>query len=148
MKDSHRENENFKEIQVNDLSKIKENKAITTDEYLYEISQMKQKINNQVLQLIKETAMDCHIHSKEHKKNESLICYGQYDSVSDKNFIGYPTYKMDIKQDSNKDFLPRNSKEDEQEDDEQEDDEQEDDEQEDDEQEEQNIQKSDDEVEN
>ena len=115
MKDSHRENENFKEIQVNDLSKIQENKAITTDEYLYEISQMKQKVNNQVLQLIKETSMDCHIHAKEHKQNESLICYGQYDSVSDKNFIGYPTYKMDIKQDSNKDFLPRNNAQEEEE---------------------------------
>lgn len=79
----------YKDITENDLSKIHENMPITTDEYLYEISQIKQKINKQLLTVMKETAMDCHVHIQEHKKDEKLICYGPRSG--DKDFVDYPS---------------------------------------------------------
>ena len=102
MTKEQKENENFKEIRVHDLSKLKENKVITTDEYLYEISQMKQKVNSQVLRILKETSMDCHLYKSQHGKTEPLICYGKYDSAMDRNFISHPNYKIDLKEDNDR----------------------------------------------
>ena len=101
MSESHKTNENFKEIQVNDLSKLRENTPVTTDEYLYEIAQMKQKINGQFLRIIKETAMDCHLYIQKHKKYEPLVCYGRA-FPPDRKFVSYPSIKMDLQEDTNK----------------------------------------------
>jgi len=101
MSDKHKTDEKFKEIQVNDLSKIKENTPVTTDEYLFEISQMKQKINNQFLRVIKETAMDCHLYIQNHKKNEPLVCYGR-GFAPDRTFVTYPLQKQDLQEDMNR----------------------------------------------
>ena len=101
MSEEHKTDEKFKEIQVNDLSKIKENTPVTTDEYLYEISQMKQKINNQFLRVIKETAMDCQLYVQKHNKHEPLVCYGR-GFAPDRTFASYPTQKMDLQEDMNK----------------------------------------------
>lgn len=98
MSDSHKNNENFKEIKVNDYSRIEENKTITTDEYLYEISQMKEKINNQFLKVVKETAMDCQLYIHKHKQTENLVCYGQ-KFPPDRTFVSYPLQKMDLLED-------------------------------------------------
>lgn len=96
MSEEQKNNGSFKEIVINDLSRIKENTPITTDEYLYEISQMKQKINNQLLRVIKETSMDCHLYEKSHKKTETLVCYGNNDSSMDQNYVSHPSYKKDL----------------------------------------------------
>ena len=89
----------FKEIHVNDLSKLKDNTPVTTDEYLYEISQMKQKINSQFLRIIKETAMDCHLYIQKHKKHEPLVCYGR-GFAPDRTFVSYPQQKADLQEDN------------------------------------------------
>ena len=101
MSEEHKTDQKFKEIQINDLSKIKENTPVTTDEYLYEISQMKQKINNQFLRVIKETAMDCQLYVQKHNKHEPLVCYGR-GFAPDRTFASYPTQKMDLQEDMNK----------------------------------------------
>jgi len=101
MSEEHKTDEKFKEIQINDLSKIKENTPVTTDEYLYEISQMKQKINNQFLRVIKETAMDCQLYVQKHNKHEPLVCYGR-GFAPDRTFASYPSQKMDLQEDMNK----------------------------------------------
>jgi predicted NAD-dependent protein-ADP-ribosyltransferase YbiA (DUF1768 family) len=101
MSDEHKKDDKFKEIQINDLSKIKENTPVTTDEYLYEISQMKQKINNQFLRVIKETAMDCQLYVQKHNKHEPLVCYGR-GFAPDRTFASYPSQKMDLQEDMNK----------------------------------------------
>ena len=102
MSETQKKDEKFKEIQVNDLSKLKENTPVTTDEYLYEISQMKQKINNQFLRIIKETAMDCHLYVQKHKKHEPLVCYGR-GFAPDRTFVSYPSQKMDLQEDESTD---------------------------------------------
>ena len=101
MSEEHKKDEKFKEIQINDLSKIKENTPVTTDEYLYEISQMKQKINNQFLRVVKETAMDCQLYVQKHNKHEPLVCYGR-GFAPDRTFASYPSQKMDLQEDMNK----------------------------------------------
>ena len=101
MSETHKKDEKFKEIQVNDLSKMRENTPVTTDEYLYEISQMKQKINGQFLRVIKETAMDCHLYVQKHKKHEPLVCYGKGFEPG-RTFVSYPKQKMDLDEDGKK----------------------------------------------
>ena len=91
------ENEQFKEIRMNDLSRLVKNKPITTDEYLYEISQMKQKIVTQFLTVIKSTAVDCKLYVKEHNKNESFVCYGHnYQQEDFNDFQSYPKLSTDV----------------------------------------------------
>jgi len=48
----------------NDISKVDPNKVITSDEKLYEISNMKKKVNASILKVIKETSIDCKVHKK------------------------------------------------------------------------------------
>ena len=98
LSDSQIKNGQYKEITENDLSKITET-PITTDEYLYELSQLKQKINKQLLTVMKETAMDCHVHIQEHKKNEKLVCYGPQSG--DKEFVDYPALDKVLEEDPN-----------------------------------------------
>ena len=99
MSEKQMKDDNFKEIQVNDLSKLRDNTPITTDEFLYEISTMKQKVNNQFLQIMKETAMDCHVHIKNHKKHEKLVCFAP---VSGHNtFSDYPELEKVLQEDHN-----------------------------------------------
>ncbi len=59
-----------------DRSKYNKNntRPLTTDEALLEIMNRKENINRQLLTAIKETAMDCYIHSNE-DNNENLECY-------------------------------------------------------------------------
>ena len=94
---------------MNDLSKLRENTPVTTDEYLYEIAQMKQKINGQFLRIIKETAMDCHLYIQKHKKHEPLVCYGRA-FPPDRKFVSYPSIKMDLQEDTNKPAANANEK--------------------------------------
>jgi hypothetical protein len=95
MSESQKTNEKYKEIQLHDTSKIHKNKPVTTDENLYEISQLKNKINQQFLMLIKRTAMDCALYVGKHSKQEPLVCYG-YGKVTSNDFSSYPTIEMDI----------------------------------------------------
>jgi predicted NAD-dependent protein-ADP-ribosyltransferase YbiA (DUF1768 family) len=101
LSEEHKKDEKFKEIQIHDLSKLRENHPVTTDEYLYEIAQMKQKVNGQFLRIIKETAMDCHLYVQKHKKHEPLVCYGR-GFAPGRDFVSYPTLKMDLEEDANR----------------------------------------------
>jgi hypothetical protein len=81
-------------IKETDTSKTNVDKIITTDETLFEISYLKNKINTQVLQAMKETAVDCSTYSKNHK-DEGLLCF-HYGKVDSNNFGSYPTIEQDI----------------------------------------------------
>jgi len=62
------------ELRIQDVSKIDEKRVITTDESLFEISQIKNKTNQEILTAIKETAVDCSIFNT--NPDEPLVCYG------------------------------------------------------------------------
>jgi hypothetical protein len=64
--------EDYIELRIKDISKKDDKKVITTDEALFEISNIKKEINKQILRSIKETSIDCSIHKN---KNEPLQCF-------------------------------------------------------------------------
>ena len=90
------------ELRIRDLSRIDKKTPVTTDETLYEIASLKQNINNQILQAVKETAIDCNIYSVLSKKDTTekpLICYG-FGKVESNQFSSYPSLEMDINEKS------------------------------------------------
>ena len=84
------------ELRIRDVSRIDKKTPVTTDENLYEIASLKNRINNQFLKSIKETAIDCNIYSGLSSKNdeEPLVCYG-FGKVETNNFASFPTFDAD-----------------------------------------------------
>jgi hypothetical protein len=66
----------------------------TTDDYLFGISVIKSKINNNLLKAIKETAIDCSLYNPLNKE-ENLVCYG-FGKVASNAFASYPTLEQDL----------------------------------------------------
>ena len=62
-----------KELRINDKSKIDNITPLTTDEALFEISNIKESINSKLLLAVKESAIDCAINIKQ-ANNENLKC--------------------------------------------------------------------------
>ena len=58
------------DLMLRDVSRINGN-PITTDESLFEIANIKDKINSEILDAIKSTAVDCSLYSKEN----NMVCY-------------------------------------------------------------------------
>jgi hypothetical protein len=82
------------ELRIRDLSRIDKKTPVTTDETLYEIASLKQRINNQILQAVKESAVDCNLYSVSKNKEENLVCYG-FGKVESNQFISYPSFDRD-----------------------------------------------------
>jgi hypothetical protein len=88
------------ELRIRDVSKLDNKTPITTDESLYETASTKQRINNQILNAVKETAMDCNLYSavsakKPKSTDEPLVCYG-FGKVESNKFSSYPTLLNDL----------------------------------------------------
>lgn len=94
LSEKQKKDKNNNELINQDVSKIDNKTTVTTDESLYEISSVKQKINNQFLNAIKESAIDCNIHSVNSKTDETLICYN-HGKVDSNNFSSYPSLQVD-----------------------------------------------------
>jgi hypothetical protein len=75
------------ELRLNDVSKLNAQKPITTDQALFEISTIKEEINQQLLMAIKEASIDCAIHRDKNSK-EKLKCF-TFGSVMSNKFA-YP----------------------------------------------------------
>ena len=65
------------ELNLKDVSKLIRNRPITSDEYLYEIASIKEKLNQQLIHAIKETAIDCVVYSKKSKENLHCLSFGE-----------------------------------------------------------------------
>ena len=92
----------YTELRMHDVSKIDVKKPVTTDENLYEIAQLKLKINQQFLRVIKETAMDCSLYVSSHNKQEKtpLVCYG-FGKVTTNEFSSHPILLTDLNNTTN-----------------------------------------------
>ena len=75
------------ELRLNDVSKLNAQKPLTTDQALFEISTIKEEINQQLLMAIKEASIDCAIHRDKNSK-EKLKCF-TFGSVMSNKF-SYP----------------------------------------------------------
>jgi hypothetical protein len=95
------------EMKTNDISKLKyqvlqkngetkmEHIPFSTDQYLFEIAQIKDSINRQILTAVKETAIDCSLYNN--NPDEPLVCYG-FGKVVSNNFGSYPVLEVDRSQ--------------------------------------------------
>jgi len=83
------------ELRIRDLSRLDKKTPVTTDETLYEIASIKQRINNQILKAVKETAVDCNLYSAlSEKSGEPLVCYG-FGKVESNQYSSYPSFERD-----------------------------------------------------
>jgi len=62
------------ELKLHDGSKFDDTIPVTSDEALYEISTIKEKISTQILDAIKESSMDCTLYNKPGSKN-AVKCF-------------------------------------------------------------------------
>jgi len=94
------ESDNSIELRRHDKSKLidpetNDYAVHTTDQYLYEISMIKENINREILKCIKESAIDCILHSTTNKK-ENLKCF----SIGNPNLEKY-IYNPNLKEQLN-----------------------------------------------
>jgi hypothetical protein len=90
-------NEKNIELRIRDVSRLDKKTPITTDESLYEIASVKQRINNQILNAVKESAIDCSLYSAQSANkdgDEKLVCYG-FGKVESNQYSSYPTLEKD-----------------------------------------------------
>ncbi len=85
------------DLKLNDVSKKDKKRVLTSDEFLFEISSIKEELNKELLTNVKKSAMDCSIHSRSSSK-EKITCFTIGNATDDKMM-----YVPDIKaQDTDK----------------------------------------------
>ena len=87
--DEQIKSEEANELRVKDKSKLDPKKYVTTDEALYEIATIKEDIAQKLLLSVKESAIDCVLHSKFGGK-EQLQCFS-FGSSDSNNFAYVPS---------------------------------------------------------
>lgn len=86
---------NPNQIMMKDISRIDVNRPISTDEFLFEVATLKEKIMSQLVQVIKETSIDCTVYP--HNKEENLVCYAP-TSIDNKSVYTYePNYATETR---------------------------------------------------
>ena len=92
------------ELRLKDKSKLHDKKVVSSDQLLYEICTIKDNINKSILDSVKESAIDCSIHSGS-KMGESIKCFS-IGNPKDENF----TYIPNIKDQPNDKIMAMNKK--------------------------------------
>ena len=86
-----------KELNKKDKGKLKDEdgniRLVTTDESLHEISTIKKNTNNNLLNAIKSSSIDCNLHNNS-KSGESYACY-IFNAQSNDEFSSKPSYAVD-----------------------------------------------------
>ncbi len=75
------------ELKRFDVSKLDKKKFITSDEALLEISTIKKGINREILEILKETSIDCPLHASK-EKGGKLSCFSFGGDVTDEFSYG------------------------------------------------------------
>jgi hypothetical protein len=70
------------ELKLKDLSKKDPKVPLTSDEALYEISSIKEDVNTQLINAVKESAIDCAIYSYNSKENLHCLNFGEPSNTS------------------------------------------------------------------
>jgi len=97
-----KKNEKIREIIAFDHSKKDINIPFTTDQTLFEIAEIKDSINSQILKAIKETSIDCSLYND--NPDEPLTCYG-FGLVRENQFSSYPRLETDLAEKTT--FVPK-----------------------------------------
>lgn len=84
----------YSDLMNNDTSRINENRPVTTDESLYEISFKKQQISQQILDVAKATSIDCALYDS--MKGSGTVCFGANRAPATTNdYLSYPLLEQD-----------------------------------------------------
>lgn len=102
--DAQLESDSSIELRLKDRGKIDNKKVVTSDQLLYEISQIKEKINQDILKNVKESAIDCNIHVRS-RSGEQLDCF----SIGNAGESKY-TFTPNIKDQDNDKIMGLNKK--------------------------------------
>jgi len=92
------------DLKLNDVSKKDKKRVLTSDEFLFEISSIKEELNKELLTNVKKSAIDCSIHSRSSSK-EKLTCFTIGNATEDK-FM----YTPDINKQDNDKVMQLNKK--------------------------------------
>jgi hypothetical protein len=84
-----------KDLLERDVSKINRQIPLTSDQHLFEISNIKESINKQILNAIKGSAIDCSLHSNE---KENVVCLS-FGSVPSSRFTTTPALTTEVNYD-------------------------------------------------
>ena len=77
------------ELKLNDVSKFDDAVPVTSDETLYEISTIKERISNQLLTSVKEASMDCAVYNRPGTK-DAVKCFS-FGKASTSSFSYKPS---------------------------------------------------------
>ena len=91
------------ELKLNDVSKFDDAVPVTSDETLYEISTIKERISNQLLTSVKEASMDCAVYNRPGTK-DAVKCFS-FGKASPSSFSYKPSIsneELDTVTDRNK----------------------------------------------
>ncbi len=92
------------DLKLNDVSKKDKKRVLTSDEFLFEISSIKEELNKELLTNVKKSAIDCSIHSRSSSK-EKLTCFTIGNATEDKLM-----YTPDINKQDNDKVMQLNKK--------------------------------------
>ena len=84
---------NYIDLMNQDTSRFDESVPVTTDETLYEISLQKNRINQRILEVVKQSSIDCALYNS---SGSNQVCYGaNLKNVTTNDFISYPSIDLD-----------------------------------------------------
>jgi Helicase conserved C-terminal domain len=87
---------NYIDLMNQDTSRFDESVPVTTDETLYEISLQKNRINQRILEVVKQSSVDCALYNPSDKPGSNQVCYGaNLKNVTTNDFISYPSIELD-----------------------------------------------------
>lgn len=87
---------NYIDLMNQDTSRFDETIPVTTDETLYEISLQKNRINQRILEVVKQSSVDCALYNPSGKSGANQVCYGaNMKNVTTNDFISYPSVELD-----------------------------------------------------
>ena len=87
---------NYIDLMNQDTSRFDETIPVTTDETMYEISVQKNKINQRILEVVKQSSVDCALYNPSGKSGLNQVCYGaNMKNVTTNDFISYPSIELD-----------------------------------------------------
>ena len=79
------------DLKLNDVSKKNKKHVLTSDEFLFEISSIKEELNKELLNNVKKSAIDCSIHSTSSSK-EKITCF-TIGNANEENIMYVPNIK-------------------------------------------------------
>jgi hypothetical protein len=92
LSEEQKNDEKNQELRIKDVSRIDNKTPVTTDETLFEIATIKDRVNQQILKAIKETSIDCSLYNT--NPEEPLVCYS-FGKVTTNDFSSQPNLTKD-----------------------------------------------------